>query len=215
MMIDGPLVFFQEEFQNEGMDEFWTLYKDYSDKCQNTVYSQCFNLIESRVKQLYKEMKQQLCLTINYVTKDLNLNDKKVRREAENKLLDEFISLIHNTYPQFRIMLDHHRNILRTETIMETLCSFLGHTADPLRNNMYQKNVQKDTVNYINHQRRGEDRTKITNTGADEYWKKHQRHGIITNENYIKERGHMNSKTIMRLENDKALKTVFLLPLRV
>ena len=142
------------------------------------------------------------------------MNDKKERKIVQNGLLDDLIGLVHNRFPVFRIMMDHHRSILRTETVIETLCSFLSLTFTPRRRKMDPENIQKNTVNKLNHQRSDKERDIQLNHCTDRFYAKVKRHGVITDKKYLKKRGHNYSKTIERLKRDLR-KSIFRIPLKL
>eukprot|EP01083_Nonionella_stella_P100236 282407_1 len=124
---------------------------------------------------------------------ELNRIDRSRRRRASQLEQDE--------NDQIEDSNDHHIHILRTETVIETLCSFLKLVFSDKRKNMLQPNLFKNTVCYVSmKQRNSEERTCITDTVNREYYEQYKRHGVITDEYTLSKRKYEDSKVIHKLD---------------
>ena len=104
---------------------------------------------------------------------------------------------------------------MKTETIIESICSFLKLTCSPRKANMEKDNIHKNTVIKLNHKRDGKERTLITTQCANRrYSSNGHRDGIIVNERCLNQRQIQISKMIDRAEQ-KMRNSVFFMPIKL
>eukprot|EP01083_Nonionella_stella_P238456 835606_1 len=154
---------------------------------------------EEYIKQRFIALRKALC---GFIKSKVDwLNDKQRCGEIKGCVFRFLWNIIHSEYHSFTLMFDHHIHILRTETVIETLCSFLKLVFSDKRKNMLQPNLFKNTVCYVSmKQRNSEERTCITDTVNREYYEQYKRHGVITDEYTLSKRKYEDSKVIHKLD---------------
>eukprot|EP01084_Bolivina_argentea_P263405 445839_1 len=196
----------EEKYFEDGINDFHDLYQDYKKITANTIFQPCFNNLEQDTKNGFIDLKKEICGEIQRVLLINQENESKINvRKVNDELLVFVKKLLQEEFKEFRLMYDHHRSMLRHETIIEVICSFLGHTCSPRRKNMLFANIQKNTVNKLSHaSRNGKERTIITGHVGQRYYNKYLKHGIITNKKYLKKRKNYDkSKSVDKYEKKK------------
>eukprot|EP01083_Nonionella_stella_P082426 227493_1 len=202
-----------DAYFEEGRDGIKKVYKEYKTKCKDTPFDGCFDMDIKTIGDTLKLLRKDLCAFIK--TKIHWLDDKKKCGDIKGTIFLKLYSLVHSTYvKEFQLLFDHHICTLKTETVIETLCSFLGLVYSDRRKSMKQENLFKNTVCYISMKgRTSKERTQIIAAVALLYYEHYKRHGVITNERYLSQREYEDSKVIHRLE-EMIQESIFKIPLQ-